>query len=96
MHGVGCGVDALRSALGWSDRTLRRQLARLVELEYVVVYRTGRGNGRAYQLLYDGQGRDGRPTLLGLIDPAELRQSDTDSAHPLPRPPSKPVEAAHS
>jgi hypothetical protein len=43
----------LREALGWSDRSLRRQLSRLVELEYVLCYRTGRGNQRAYQLLYD-------------------------------------------
>jgi len=43
----------LREALGCRDRSLRRQLARLVELEYVLSYRTGRGNQRAYQLLYD-------------------------------------------
>jgi len=43
----------LREQLCWSDRSLRRQLIRLVELEYVLCYRTGRGNQRAYQLLYD-------------------------------------------
>ena len=43
----------LRESLCWSDRSLRRQLARLVQLEYVLAYRTGRGNGREYQLLYD-------------------------------------------
>ncbi len=43
----------LREKLGLSDRSLRRQLTRLVELEYVLAYRTGRGNGREYQLLYD-------------------------------------------
>lgn len=63
---------ALREALGWSDRPLRRQLARLVELEYVVAYRTGRGNQREYQLLYDGQGHDRQPVLLGLVDPSTL------------------------
>jgi len=67
----------LREALGWADRPLRRHLARLVELEYVVAYRTGRGNQREYQLLYDGQGRDGRPVLLGLIDPSMLRRAAT-------------------
>ena len=69
----------LREAIGWSDRPLRRQLARLIELEYVVAYRTGRGNGREYQLLYDGQGRDGQPVLLGLIDPNSLRSKATRS-----------------
>ena len=45
----------LREKLCWSDRSLRRQLSRLVELEYVLCYRTRRGNQRAYQLLYDPQ-----------------------------------------
>ena len=40
----------LRAALGWQDRTLRRNLMRLVELEYVVMHRTGCGNQRVYQL----------------------------------------------
>ena len=40
----------LRAALGWQDRTLRRNLMRLVELEYLVVHRTGCGNQRVYQL----------------------------------------------
>lgn len=40
----------LRAALGWQDRALRRNLTRLVELEYVVAYRAGRGNQRVYQL----------------------------------------------
>jgi hypothetical protein len=62
----------LREALSWSDRALRRQLARLVELEYVLVFRTGRGNQRAYQLLYDGQASHGEPLLLGLTDARQL------------------------
>jgi hypothetical protein len=45
----------LREQLGWSDRSLRRQLRRLVELEYVLRHRTRQGNQLAYQLLYDGQ-----------------------------------------
>jgi hypothetical protein len=61
----------LREALHWSDRALRRQLGRLVELEYVLVYRTGRGNQRAYQLLYEGQA-EGAPLLLGLTDVEQL------------------------
>ena len=40
----------VREALGWSDRALRRQLQRLLELEYVLVYRAGCGNQRVYQL----------------------------------------------
>jgi hypothetical protein len=65
----------LREELGWSDRALRRQLRRLAELEYVVVYRTGRGNQRAYQLLYEGQSASGPGLLLGLADVSRLEPS---------------------
>ena len=64
----------LREALGWSDFQIRKHLARLVDLEYVLAYRTGRGNERHYQLLYDGQGRGGEPFLLGLLDVAKLTE----------------------
>jgi hypothetical protein len=43
----------LRESLGWGDFQLREHLARLVELEFVLVYRTGRGNERHYELLYE-------------------------------------------
>ena len=62
----------LREALRWGDFQLRRHLSRLVELEYVIVHRTGHGNGREYELLYDGEGRDGTCFLLGLTDTKEL------------------------
>jgi hypothetical protein len=43
----------LRESLGWGDFQLREHLARLMELEFVLVYRTGRGNERHYELLYE-------------------------------------------
>ncbi len=63
----------LRDTFGWGDYQLRRHLKRLIELEYVLAHRTGYSNGRQYQLLYDGQGRDGQSFLLGLIDPSKLK-----------------------
>ena len=63
----------LRDAFGWSDFQIRHHLKRLLELEYVLAHRTGQGNAREYQLLYDGQGREGQPFLLGLVDPAKLK-----------------------
>jgi hypothetical protein len=36
-------------------------------MEHLLVHRVGRGF--AYELLWDGQGRDGSPFLAGLIDP---------------------------
>ena len=63
----------LRDAFGWGDYQLRRHLKRLIEMEYVLAQRTGHNNGRQYQLLYDGQGRDGQSFLLGLVDPSKLK-----------------------
>ncbi len=71
----------LREALAWGDFQLRRHLARLLELEYVLAHRTGQGNQRQYELVYQGQGRDGRPFLLGLID-AETLEADRTSSPP--------------
>jgi hypothetical protein len=70
----------LREALGWTDRPLRRQLRRLVELEYLLVYRTGRGNQRAYQLLYEGGGEDTGPWLLGLTRIDQLAEGPTTTS----------------
>ncbi len=65
----------LREALEVSDRSLRTHLTRLVELEYLVVYRTGRGNGRVYQLLSACDHAIEQPThsRLGLADVTQLR-----------------------
>lgn len=62
----------LRESLGCGDFQLRRHLSRLVELEYVIVHRTGHGNSREYELLYNGEGRDGTSFLLGLTEASEL------------------------
>ena len=70
----------LREALAWSDHSLRRQLTRLVELEYVLTYRTGQGNQRAYQLLHGGQDGEGMPLVWGLTDVAQLRHGATPGA----------------
>jgi len=66
----------IREALQWPDHALRRQLKRLVQLEYVVAYRTGRGNQRAYQLIHDGQLNGGAPLRLGLTNADALRSPD--------------------
>ncbi|MCP3877414.1 MAG: DNA primase [Sulfitobacter sp.] len=63
----------IRETFAWSDFQIRKHLARLVELEYVLVHRTGHGNQREYELLYDGQGREGQRFLLGLVDTKKLR-----------------------
>jgi hypothetical protein len=72
-HEVRFTQRQLRETLHWNDRALRRQLTRLVELEYVVAYRSGQGNGRMYQLLYEPRREDGPSWQLGLSDVEQLR-----------------------
>ncbi len=86
----------LREALGVSDFTLRKHLARLVELEYVLAYRTGRGNEREYELVCEY--RDGDEACnLGLMTAQELSTGNYDDRieHPHERnePPSSMIRA---
>lgn len=62
----------VREAIGWGNTQLKIHLARLVELEYLVVHAGLSGNGFLYELAYDGRGQDGAPFLAGLIDLAKL------------------------
>jgi hypothetical protein len=65
----------LREKIGWGDTQLKLHLARLVELEHLLVHRAERGQGFVYELLYDGplgEAAGAAPHLSGLIDPASL------------------------
>ena len=66
----------LRERFGWGDFQLRRHLNRLVELEYVLKHNAQR-NQKEYELIYQGEGQDGEPFLLGLVDAAKLRNRKT-------------------
>jgi hypothetical protein len=72
----------LREHTQWGDFQLRTHLERLVELEYVLVHRGGRGQSFVYEILWDGQGKDGRRFLVGLLDPAHLGAGTTPSSSP--------------
>jgi DNA primase len=56
----------LRAATSWGDTQLKLHLARLAELEYVLVHRAERGQGYVYELIYDGNGH-AAPHLSGLL-----------------------------
>ena len=65
----------VREATGWSDTQLKVHLGRLLELEYLLVRRAVDGQHAArfvYELVYDGEGADGAPFLMGLIDTETL------------------------
>ena len=61
----------LREALGWGDTQLKIHLARLADMEYVIAHRGGAAF--AYELLYDGQGRDGKLFVPNLIEIERLK-----------------------
>jgi DNA primase catalytic core len=58
----------VRQHCGWSDFQTRTHLARLVDLEYVLVHRGRRGQSFVYELLWDGD-TSTEPRLTGLINP---------------------------
>jgi DNA primase len=64
----------VRRFCGWSYEQVRVHLERLVQLEYVLVHRGGRGQSFVYELLYGGEGLDGKPFVMGLLDVEALRR----------------------
>ncbi len=85
MVSRGCETDRLprteyrftarhaREHSGWGVTQVKVHLQRLVEMEYVVIHRGSRGQTFVYELLYAGQGQDGQPFLMGLLDVDTLR-----------------------
>ena len=63
----------LRERTGWGDTQLKVHLARLVEMEYLLVHRNpAHLQGYLYELLYDGRGKSGERFLPGLIESGHL------------------------
>src|SRR6202035_3969334 len=58
----------VREITKWGDTQLKIHLARLVELEYLLVHRGGRGQSFEYELLFDGETNADAPHASGLID----------------------------
>lgn len=61
----------VRTLTGWGDTQLKVHLARLAELEYLLVHRVKSGQGFEYELVYDGEGAAGDRFLLGLAAPVQ-------------------------
>ncbi len=66
----------VRTATGWGDTQLKVHMARLVELEYLLLHRGGRGQSFVYELLWRGEGKDGSRFLPGLLDVTTLAEYD--------------------
>ncbi|MDP9933642.1 CHC2 zinc finger domain-containing protein [Variovorax paradoxus] len=72
----------LRGATAWGDTQLKVHLARLVELEHVLVHR--RGTQHAYELVYDASEADEEASHLnGLLDVRHLDENH-DRPHDYP------------
>jgi DNA primase len=68
----------LRDHCNWSLTQVRVHLDRLIEQEYVLVHRGGRGQSFVYELLYNGEGIKGELFLAGLIDVKQLKKPQYD------------------
>jgi DNA primase catalytic core len=62
----------VRERIGWSDFQVKTHMRKLVEMEYVLMHRGGRGQSFVYELVYRGEGESGRPFLMGLVDARSL------------------------
>jgi hypothetical protein len=67
--------SSIRAFTHWQDTQVRVHLDRLVSLEYVLVHRGGRGQTFVYELLYDGQGKQGERFVIGLCDVEALAKA---------------------
>jgi DNA primase len=66
---------SLRETTRWGDTQLKIHLARLVELEYLIVHRGGRGQSFEYELVFDGEIAGDARHASGLIDVEALRHA---------------------
>jgi hypothetical protein len=63
----------VRQYTGWGNTQLKTHLARLEDLEYLLIHHGGRGQSFAYELMFERSATDDKPVLPGLIDVEKLR-----------------------
>ncbi len=63
----------VREYCSWGNSQLAVHLKRLEEMEYLVAHQGRRGKQIVYELLYEGQGKEGEPFVLKLIDVEKLQ-----------------------
>ncbi len=73
----------VREFTAWPDYQIKLHMRKLVEMEYLLVHRGGRGQSFVYELLYDGKGKDGTLFLSNLIDVEQFRTYDSDRDSPI-------------
>jgi DNA primase len=68
----------VREAVGWGNTQLKMHLARLEDLEYLIVHRGSRGQSYVYELIYDGEAAERERFMMGLLDVEQLRRRSFD------------------
>ncbi len=64
----------IRDYTRWSDFQVKCHVRQLEDLEYLYSVAGKKGKEYVYELLYDGQGDDGRPFLMGLTTIGQLKE----------------------
>ena len=77
-HDLRFGRRQVRALTGWGDTQLKVHLARLAELEYLLIHRVKAGQGYEYELLYDGEGQAGERFVMGLSEAGAPKQAYDD------------------
>jgi hypothetical protein len=67
---------SVRQWCGWSDTQVRVHLERLMQMEYVLAHRGGRGQSFEYELLYSGDVADSHKHLMGLLDVDAIKENN--------------------
>jgi len=76
----------VRISCGWSETQVRVHMQRLLDMEYLLAHRGGRGQSFEYELLYQNEGQQGEAFLMGLLDVEQLKQQQkTNSMTPASR-----------
>ena len=84
----------VRALTGWGDTQLKVHLARLAELEYLLVHRVKSGQGFEYELVYDGEGAAGDRFLMGLAAPDRAPDHTPDHTYDAKRSGAGPSRSA--
>jgi DNA primase len=64
----------IREYSKWSDFQVRTHIRQLEDLEYLYSVMGKRGKEYVYELVYNGEGEDGKPFVIGLTDIKQLKK----------------------
>lgn len=70
----------IRTCCRWGETQVRLHTQRLVDMEYLLVHRGGRGQSFEYELLYQDEGESGDRFVIGLMDTRQLKEKPSRSS----------------